>query len=167
MTMGQLNTSGRRFVLAAMMLAIPNVAHAQSVKDLIGTWTLVADVLVRSDGTRADALGPEPKGILIFDANGRFATILTRAELPLFASNNRMQGTAEENKAIVQGSIAYFGTYTMADKVITQHVEGGTWPSWNGTDQRRILVSLTADELKWQIPAASIGTTEVTWKRAN
>jgi hypothetical protein len=41
---------------------------------------------------------------------------LNRADLPKFAANNRNVGTPEENKAIVQGSFAYFGTYTVTNK---------------------------------------------------
>jgi len=37
----------------------------------------------------------------------------SRSDLPKFASNNRNDGTSDEYKAIVQGSIAHFGTYTV------------------------------------------------------
>jgi hypothetical protein len=37
--------------------------------------------------------------------------IIARSDLK-FASNNRHVGTPEENKAFVEGSIAYFGTYS-------------------------------------------------------
>src|SRR5262249_18568963 len=79
--------------------------------------------------------------------------------------DNRNTGTADENKAIVQGSIAHFGTYTVADKVITLKVEGGTWPAWTGTDQKRPIISLTGDDIKWSVAASIGGTTEVGWKR--
>ena len=61
----------------------------------------------------------------MYDADGRFCVIITRSDLPKFASNNRETGTAEENKAIVQGSLAYFGAYSVSepDKTITSHVE--------------------------------------------
>jgi len=62
---------------------------------------------------------------LIFDNYRRFSFILTRPDLPKFASNNRGTGTAEENKAIVQGSLAYFGTYSLVGKFIKMHVDGG------------------------------------------
>jgi hypothetical protein len=77
-----------------------------------------------------------------------------------------MQGTVEENKAMVQGGIAYFGTYSVVDKVIVEKVEGSTWPNWTGTEQKRPIVSLTGDELKVTVPAASLGGTgEVAFKR--
>ena len=65
---------------------------------------------VDQDGKRLEPFGPNPKGIVVYDSNGRFVLVLQRASLPRFASSNRMAGSAEENKAIVQGSIAYFGS---------------------------------------------------------
>jgi hypothetical protein len=50
-------------------------------------------------------------GLSLPDEAGHFMLILQRAPLPRFASDNRMSGTAEENKAVVQGSIAYFGRH--------------------------------------------------------
>jgi Lipocalin-like domain len=60
---------------------------------------------------------------------------------PNFASGNRETGTPEENKAAVQGGIAYFGTYSVSetDKIITYHLEGSTFPNWRGVDQKRIF----------------------------
>ena len=73
-----------------------------------------------------------------------------------FASNSRDQGTPEEYKAVVQGSLAYFGTYSVngADKVINVQVEGSTFANLIGmVDQKRIIASLTDDELKFRNPA--------------
>jgi len=39
----------------------------------------------------------------MFDGNGRLSLQEMRLDLPKFASNNRQEGTPEENKAIVQG----------------------------------------------------------------
>jgi hypothetical protein len=141
-------------------------AFAQTAKDIVGTWKQVTNINIAPDGRRSEPFGPNPNSILTFDANGRFVSVGTRPDLPKFASNNRMQGTAEENKAIVQGSIAYFGTYSVVDKVIIQKVEGSTWPNWTGTDQKRPIVSLVGDDMKVTVPAASLGGTgEITYKR--
>jgi hypothetical protein len=71
-----------------------------------------------------------------------------------------------ENKAIVQGSIAYFGTYSVVDKVLIQKVEGSTWPSWIGTDQKRPIISFMGDDIKIANPATTLGgTSEATYKR--
>jgi Lipocalin-like domain len=133
-------------------------AAAQTAKELVGTWTLVS-ITIEQDGKKTDFYGPNPQGQAIFDPNGRFSFIITRSNLPKFASNNREAGTPEENKAVMQGSIAYFGTYSVSDtdKVITFHIEGSTFPNWKGVDQKR-LFKLSRDELSTTNPTTSIGT---------
>src|SRR4051812_23026051 len=75
-----------------------------------GAWTMVSNILDQG-GTKTEPYGPDAKGSVILTSNGRVVLVITRADLPKFASNNRTTGTAEENKAAVAGSIAYFGTY--------------------------------------------------------
>jgi len=107
---------------------------------------------------------------MVFSRDGHFALVQMRAELPRIAANSRDQGTPEENKAIVQGSIAYFGTYSVneVEKVITIKLEGSTFANLlGGGEQKRIITSLTPDELKFTNPKTPSGATlEVGWKRA-
>jgi hypothetical protein len=145
---------------------LPGNAAAQTAKDIVGTWKQVTNINIAPDGRRSEPFGPNPNAIITFDANGRFVTVTTRPDVPKFGSNNRMQGTAEENKAMVQGGIAYFGTYSVVDKVIVEKVEGSTWPNWTGSEQKRPIISLTGDEMKVSVPVASLGGTgEVTFRR--
>ena len=144
-------------------------AVAQTAKDLVGTWTLVS-LTLEQDGKKADFYGPNPSGQLTYDADGHFSEILTRSDLPKFASNNRMAGTAEENKSIVEGSLAQFGTYSVseADKIITRHIESCTFPNWNGMD-RKSSFSISSDELSITgLSGTSTGTEtpHLVWKRA-
>jgi hypothetical protein len=146
-------------------------AVAQTTNGLVGTGTLVSIMLER-DGKKTDFYGANPQGQLMHDANGRFPVIVTRSDLPKLASNNREAGTAEENKAIVEGSLAYFGTYEVSetDKIITSHVKSSTFPNWNGTD-RKTSFNISGDELSTHVvtgPLTSIGTgtAYVVWKRA-
>ena len=138
---------------------------APTAKNLIGTWRLVSDVNTAADGAKVEPFGSAPEGTAIFDGGGHFAIVISRPDLQKFASNNRMQGTSEENKAIVQGSIGFFGTYALADNVLVQHVEGGTWPSWTGTDQRRTITSFAGDEQTWTTVASFGGKSELHWRR--
>jgi hypothetical protein len=108
---------------AYLVIAVPG-AVAQTAKDLVGTWTLESHNSTTPDGRRFQPFGPEPQGIAIFDSSGRFAIVISRPDLPKFASHNRLQGTAKENEAIERGSIAFFGTYSITDGMIIQHVEG-------------------------------------------
>jgi hypothetical protein len=84
-----------------------------TAKDLVGTWTPVS-ITLEQDGKKTDFYGPNPQGQRTFDPTGRFSEIIIRSVLPKFASNNRQAGTPEENKAVVQGSIAFFGTYSVS-----------------------------------------------------
>src|SRR5262249_23249419 len=71
-------------------------------------------------------------------------------------------------KSVVQGAIAYFGTYTVneADHTLNFHIERCTFPNWDGTDQKR-SITITGDEMKYTNTAASGGgKAELVWKRA-
>ncbi|NJO37539.1 MAG: lipocalin-like domain-containing protein [Rhizobiales bacterium] len=48
---------------------------------MVGTWSL-SEQWVEQDGKKIQRFGASPKGIAIYDGNGRFATILLRADLP-------------------------------------------------------------------------------------
>lgn len=140
---------------------------AQTTKDLAGTWILVSNV-TEQGGNKAHTFGPNPKGILTVDANGRYVLAVVRADLPKVSSNNRTTATPEENKAIVGGSITHFGTLSVnaADKTIIFKIETATFPNWDGTEQKRAF-TITGDELKYSIPTQSAGGTgTVVWKRA-
>lgn len=150
-------------------LAFPaSPALAQSANALVGTWTLVSSV-TEKDGKKSEQFGSGAKGMMSLDSSGHFMLTIIGPDLPKFASGNRAGGTAEENKAVVGKSIAMLGTYSVdsADKTLTFQVESATFPNWDGTTQKRLIVTATADDLKYVTPTASsggIGT--VTWKRA-
>ena len=133
---------------------------------LIGSWTLVAINNKSPDGKTVQTFSSND-GILIFNANGTYIQALIRSDLPKFASNNRNTGSADENKAVVQGSLAIYGTYKINnDGTLTLHMERSTFPNWNSGDQKRIVTALTTSEMKFQIPAPSVGgVSEAVWKR--
>ena len=142
-------------------------APAQTAKDLIGVWTLVSDENVRADGSRVQVMGANPQGLLIFDADGRYSLQLLRPNRPKFASNNRMEGTAEENKAAVQGANPHWGTYSVneSDRTIDFKIEHAFFPNWEGTEQKRPF-TLTGDQLRYTATASTGGTAELVWRRA-
>ena len=149
---------------ACLGIALPD-AVAQTASDLVGTWRLVSDINTAADGRKIEPFSPNPRGLAIFESDGRFAIVISRPDLPKFASNNRMQGTPQENEAIVRGSFAFFGTYSVRDGTIIQHIEGGTWPAWVGTDQKRTITSFQRDEQTWTTATSFGGTSELRWKR--
>lgn len=154
--------------LTALIIGIapPNAAVAQTAKDFVGTWTLVS-ATTEQGGTKTNTFGATPKGVLMLDANGRYMIIFTSADIPKVASNNRLTATADENKAIVGGSVAHFGTYAVneADKSFTFKVESATFPNWNKTEQKRSFV-IAGGELKYTVPTATGGgTATIVWKQ--
>jgi hypothetical protein len=136
------------------------IAQTKSLKDeLVGTWIL----------SSAEPYGTNPKGSYMFDSNGRFSAILMRNDLPKYTSNSRTQGTPAEYKGTVDGSIAYFGTYSVSGTDLDLHIEGSTYANWTGTVQKRINVSVAGDELKYNVPAPSDGrptAAPTVWRRA-
>jgi len=145
-------------------------ARAASLKQqIVGTWVNVSVEMVKGDGSRVQTFGDKPNGVAVFERNGHFVTVLTRSDLPKYASNNRLTGTAEENQTTVRGSLSQFGTYTVneADHSLTLHVLGSSYPNIVGVERRFIVTSVTKNELKWTVPAAtSGGTVNVILKRA-
>jgi Lipocalin-like domain len=145
-------------VATAVLLGIgfPGAVLAQASKEHVGTWALVSTDTVHPDGRRVPTFGGKATGILIFGSDGRFIYLFSREELPKFASNNRNTGTPEENAAVVKGSIATYGTYSVADKIFTLKIEHSTFPNWLGATQPR-TITVTGDEMKWSNPAGSGG----------
>ena len=155
---------------ASVFLTEIAVARQKSFKEqLVGTWTLVQCEVFAPDGTKTPlVVGANPAGQYIFTEDGHFSFQAT-TELSKFASNDRMTTTADENKAAVQGSIAYYGTYTVkeADKVIYLHIERSSFPNLNGTDGKRIVTTLSADEMKYTNPGRMAGgSINCAYKRA-
>ena len=158
-------------LLTALGLALlPATSDAQqkSLKEqVVGTWTAVSTTNTAANGAKSELFGPNPKGLMIFESNGCFSLISLRSDLPKFGTNNRATGTADENKAVVQGSIAYFGAYSVneVDKSFTVQIEGAIFPNWTGTAQKRGL-SISRDELTFTNAAGSTGgVNEVKYKR--
>ncbi len=138
-------------------------------KQIQGSWILVS-CINEQNGKKTDEFGPNPRGLMILTPDGRFSGIVMRATLPKFASNNREKGTAEENKAIVQGSIAYFGKYKVVSEKegkVNMIIEGNTFPNLDGQSWDRVM-AVKGDELRVTNPKPSLGhgINYQIWRRA-
>jgi Lipocalin-like domain len=135
---------------------------------LVGTWVLVSETAHQGD-KMTQPLGPSPQGMMMFDRGGRFMMFIARPGIPKFAAGKRDAGTADENKAVLAGLLAFFGTYSVneADQVLILRPEASTFPNWNGADQKR-FVELAGDQQIWtnRTPAIGAEIVEVVWKRA-
>jgi hypothetical protein len=126
---------------------------------LLGTWTLVSHEAV-------SMYGANPKGVAVFDAGGRFIITAMRSDRAKYGSGHPAQGTDEENKATAQGTMTYFGTYTVneLDRTIDIHIEASSFPNWSGTDQKRGF-KIVGDQLTLTARALG-GSADIVWRRA-
>ena len=163
----------RRTFLATAFAAVLAMAEADAhhavaqtaAGEHVGTWSLVKVQAGPAD-KRTEQFGTAPKGQLILTADGRYSLILARADLPKVAANARAKGTADENKAIVVGSVASFGSYKVEGSEIAFVVEGSTFANWIGETQKRSL-KVTGEELTYSNadPARPALSTDLTWSR--
>jgi hypothetical protein len=156
--------------IALLELALlPGTALPQekSLKEqIIGTWAYVSSTAKLPNGS--PLWGINPKGLFILTDNDHFSRQIFRSDRPKFALNDRLNATPDEYVATMQGSLAYFGTYSIneADKTISFKTEGSTFPNSEGEVLKRIITNLTADELIYTNPATTTGArVEAVWKR--
>jgi hypothetical protein len=147
-------------VLLAVLFGV-SAASAQPAKSmreqLVGTWDFVIAEITAANGTKTLPFGDKPKGQIIFTADGHFSQVHVSSGLPRIASNNRLAGTDADNRAIVQGTLALFGTYTVdeAKKTLTFNIAASTYPNQEATSQTRTIDKLTETEFRNTNPAAS------------
>jgi len=152
---------GLRILLATLVIGYVSAASAQPAKglkdQLVGTWDFVIAEITAADGKKTLPFGDSPKGQIIFTADGHFSQIHVSGGLPKIAGNNRLNGTDADNSAIVQGTLVFFGTYTVdeAKKTLTFNIAASTYPNAEGTSQTRTIDKLTADEFVNTNPGAA------------
>ena len=153
--------------LALALLPSSSIAQQKSLKDqLVGTWTLTSYEITPLNGAKRQIANP--KGILMFDTGGRYATFLVRGDRPKYRSSGAP--TTEEIAATVRDYVAgNFGTWSVneADKTLTRHYDGALNPNNEGTDTK-VTVSLSGDELRLTTmsPGGSGARTETAYRRA-
>src|SRR5258705_13333611 len=84
-------------LLLLAMFAEP--AAAQTAKSVAGAYSVV----------KIPAYGENARGMLVLTPDGHYSIVAGRTTLPKFAAGARTKGTPEENKAVIDGSIAHFG----------------------------------------------------------
>ena len=157
-------------VTALGFIILPGMAWAQQKtlkEQVIGTWAYSSDENVAADGTKRQLFGPGSRGLLVLSANGQYSQIISRADVPRFKSNNRLEGTPEENRAAVQGTTAAFGTWSIneTDHTLVVRIEGGLFPNQSGSDSIR-TVSVFGDELRYVSKVGGGGTSTTIFVRA-
>ena len=159
-------------LLALVMVPAPSArvaAETASLKNqIVGTWIYVSSTGKREDGSSVPR--PSLKGAVTYTADGHFHFITTPVDTPNFASGDPARPSPDEAMAMASRSIAYTGTYTVDEstRTIIPTVEASTFPNLVGApNQRRVVTSIGADEMRFTNPRTPAGVTlEFVWKRA-
>ena len=144
--------------LSAMVLGLvlspgSSVAQQKSLKEqLVGAWELVSCERTTAKGA------PQPYcvnsiGILMFDASGRYAHIIGASGRPKITTFKRSDVPAEQYKAVAEGFLANFGTWSVneRDRTVTRHYLASMLPNYEGTDNKS-SVKIVGDELTFENP---------------
>ena len=117
--------------MTAMGLAlVPSnaVSQQKSLKEqLVGTWTLVSSDQVRPDGSKLKQFGANPKGINVFDANGRFFLMVASADNSRIAARD----PNETNQEDVGGEPRFWMLETIREYMADR------FDAWDGTRTRK------------------------------
>ncbi|MFF4208723.1 lipocalin-like domain-containing protein [Streptomyces sp. NPDC001796] len=127
------------------------------MEDLIGVWRLLAYVdLDEAGGSREGPLGPDPRGLLIYDGHGHMSVSMMRGD----------HATAPESATLFMG---YAGTWRLVDGVVKHDVSVSAHPFQVGTELTR-EAELDGDRLVLHGVATIGGRPQrrrLTWQRVS
>jgi len=157
-----------RFALFALPLGgLATAAETRIAPTLEGTWTLAYADVLHADGKRDHDYGDAPRGLLQIDRTGHYSMLIFNTARPKFAAGEKSLGTADEFRAAALGTSSHFGTISVdaVAHTLTLHIEGATYPNWEGTTQVR-KYELDGDLLSYKVAPRTNGDVPVSgWKR--
>ena len=156
----------------AVSSAISAEPSPPAASRLVGTWKLVSIEEHDASGKLVEPVdfGPEPAGMLTYDASGHMAAQAMRRGRPRLSSEDVHRATPAEAKTAFVGYAAYFGTYEVRESkgLVIHHVEGSLLPNWEGGEQRRKF-TLSGDKLILEPPPFKANgekhSRRLTWQR--
>jgi hypothetical protein len=153
-------------ILVAVSVATASVSSAQQDPSLVGTWILTGADKQLPDGTVLADYGPNPRGQVIFTADGYYSVQIYRADRTKFASGDKSKGTPEEYKDATLGMSDSFGRYSVdpVRRTITFHIDRGSYPNNDDTSPVRPY-ELKGDLLSWRVQARPDGSVPITTVR--
>ena len=132
-----------------------------------GVWRLRSAERT-AHGNTSDWFGAHPDGLLIFTDDLHFTEAITRTDLPLAASGDRLSTTPAENRALAQGTLGSYGTYATSDdgSLASQHILGSTFPDWNNTKRGDVHGTVRNGRLQQTLRLGTDDIAELTWEYA-
>jgi hypothetical protein len=106
---------------------------------LLGTWALQS-YEARSVAHPADVihpLGSEPRGFIIYAADGYMSTQMMRADRPQLVRPDLHSSPSDELAVAASGYLGYGGPFSIDGDVVIHHIAVSLMPNWIGHDHRR------------------------------
>jgi hypothetical protein len=145
--------------------ATPAAAIDDDADDLVGVWKLQSFSLQVLGEQPKEVFGANPVGYLIFTAEGRMMTIITRAD-------RKAATTMNERADLLQSMVAYTGPYTVEHGRISTQPDVAWNEIYSGSEQIRYyllsgdkLSIRTAEQLSAVLPGKKVVGT-LTYDRA-
>ena len=137
------NRCGRLLQFALCLVSVVASIEAAAMTEagkFPGAWRLVSAEYRSADGSLVDSpWGPEPQGMLMYDAYGNMSAQLSRKDRVRFAGGDQLRATPEEIKAAFESYNAYWGRYEVDERArtVTHRVQQAMFPNWTETNQIR------------------------------
>lgn len=158
----------RSALLVVIAWCVASPLAAQSLNKVAGTWRMIT-AEVEVNGKTSLPYGPKPLGKLVFTSDLHFVEFLYDPEIPRFKSNERGGGTDEENRAVLAGSLALYGRYTVdADGNFSGNVvEGSSFPNWIGDVRttRELTMTVEGDRMTENFQRPGGARVTIVWER--
>jgi len=157
-----------RFGVGAILicLSLSSTVFAESLKEqIVGAWRLVS-IYNEQNGAKQNLYGDKPVGLTIFDRSGYVIQYISKANVGKFAAENRLKGTDQEYRTVMQGMISGFGTYTVDGDTVTIKWVASSYPNRAGTTEKRTYKVVGQQMTSVNPTAASGGTSYTTFERA-
>jgi hypothetical protein len=152
--------------IAAGLLSAPAIALGQTLKEqIVGAWRTVS-IYNEQGGVKQNLYGDKPVGLTVLDRSGYVIQYLSKPDVPKFAANNRLKGTDQEYRTVMQSIITGFGTYTVDGDTVNIKWVASSYPNRAGSTEKRTY-KVKGDQMTAVNPtAASGGTSYQTFERA-
>jgi hypothetical protein len=137
----------RLVLVLTTMTATPSFAEDASLKDrLLGSWSFVASITTRADGTKLDAYGQNASGIATFDAGGHFSIIIVISPSGAIAHTPKCsqspQACFEQASDTCSGSYAVLDSHNNAGGLLADIFPGPvTWYNMTYTCRQSNMAS--------------------------
>lgn len=100
---------------------------------LVGVWALISyDVELKNTGALIPAMGPNPRGRVIFTEDGWVA-------FNLEGSDRQSAKTDEDRAELLKTLVSYIGRYRIENGAWITTIESAWIPDWVGTEQKRFV----------------------------